>query len=57
MLEPVTHVLTTRLELDSSGYGWPLVYTEWQAFRQLVVDICCETFCIVLVRVLGFECE
>jgi hypothetical protein len=50
-LEAVSHVFTTKLVADSSWNAVEDVYAEWTALRQLVVDICCETFiCIVLVR-------
>jgi hypothetical protein len=58
VLDPVTQVFTTKLVLDSNGYGRDEVYAEWQAFKQLVVDICCETFCcMVLLRLVAEYCE
>lgn len=38
----VTHVLTTRLVLDSSAYGWLLVQTECRLLSRVVVESCAD---------------
>lgn len=42
------HVLTTKLALDSRGYGWPDEKLVWSAFRRVVVETCADP-CIVFV--------
>lgn len=48
VLEPVTHVLTTRLVLDSRGYGCPEVKALCRALSRVVVETCEEACCMVL---------
>jgi hypothetical protein len=50
VLEPVTHVLTTKLALDSKGYECPAEKAPCRAFSSVVVETCEEDCCMVLVR-------
>ena len=47
---PLAHVLTTKLVLDSRGYGRPLAKAVFNCASSDVVLTCCETPCSVLVR-------
>lgn len=46
----VSHVFTTKLVLDSSGYGCPDEKLVCKALRSVVVETWVEACCMVLVR-------